>query len=665
MNNRIFFRKTTDFNTKIYYGICCFIFILSICSYVYLVYRNKLHEVGESRHYVTSTITLLNKGSISFNRNDIAYAESVFGNFSVKNFPRHYNYNGSNVIHRIATQEAADKNFVGRSFYWGTYSFLCIPVYWLCRTFHLFQDNMFVAFKITNIIMLLIPLLAVVFLLKGDKVLKFNMLLVTAVTPAAQYLGWASAEICIYMFVMLHLIFLHNNQYCRSALSLAFAATLNYCLFPLGLYLLYHFLKYNKNGYRDETTGAISLKKDFIKKSVVAGCCFLPVVHAAVSTYLQFHSIATMSEMSDTKGLFARFIAYLFDLNFGIIVYHHLIFCAFLVFMLFWRFKRNWDYFLLGAAFFFTVMLYSIMSHINCGMEGIARYSAWSSPIMLFPIVKQLSEKKYVTASFILCGVYFFINLGILFFPLTSSYVYWSKIASFVFQHCPAIYKPLYSTFISRTLHTDSGYLYEKPVAYYSNNSAVILCSKNHLAEFWNFYFVPDKSNYDEIERQRIKYLASDREFYYLYAKGNIFPKLEKLKDNTVFFNRENPAFMFARGFSAIENWGIWSEEKYAEMYVARPENAELFHSVKLTLCPFLPPKGKQEVEIRLNGQLAGKAVFTSPQNQTVELLIPKDAQNILKFSFIVSNPVSPAELGTSNDIRKLGFGLISLEYEK
>ena len=43
---------------------------------------------------------------------------------------------------------------------------------------------------------------------------------------------------------------------------------------------------------------------------------------------------------------------------------------------------------------------------------------------------------------------------------------------------------------------------------------------------------------------------------------------------------------------------------------------------------------------------------------------MPEDAQNILKFSFAVSAPVSPAEFGASGDVRKLGFGLISLEYQ-
>ena len=185
MDNKISFRKTADLHAKMYYVLCSLIFILSVCSYVYLVGKNKLHEVGESRHYVTSTLTLLNKGSISFDRNDIAYAESIFGKFSIKNFQK-YNYSDNNAICRFATKEAESDDFVGRSYYWGTYSFLCIPVFWLCRTFHLFQDNMFIAFKITNIIMLLIPLLAVVFLLKGDKTLKFNMLLATAAAPAAQ-----------------------------------------------------------------------------------------------------------------------------------------------------------------------------------------------------------------------------------------------------------------------------------------------------------------------------------------------------------------------------------------------------------------------------------------------------------------------------------------------
>ena len=456
-------------------------------------------EDGESRHYIVSTLTLLKGGRISATKRDFQEAERIFGKFRRQNFVP-YAYSAKTFLHRAATRMAGKKDFIGRSYYWGTYSALCIPAYVLCRALHIFDANPYNIFKLANILMLLTPLVAAAFVLKGSRRFKYMTLAAFMFPAAAQYINWASAECCIYMFVALTLIFLHNRQYYRSSLCLALAATLNYCLFPLALVVFFWFLRDNREGFSFKP---LRLRKDFAKKLLLFGCCFLPVFHAVFSTYLQYGTVAVMSDMGTSHYLWERFFTYLFDLNMGMIVYQPLFFILFLLSLPLILKRRDWELLALWLSLFGMVFCYSFMSHINCGMEGISRYGAWSVPVAVFAVVCVCERHVKSRVADFLIGSAALINALLLAIPIYHNHTTMNSLACFVMDRCPSLYNPLDVIFTDRV----SQKMPHGPVYYQRKHCGKVLCRRADLADFWEWFAPQDRGTFEQVERQRKRFL--------------------------------------------------------------------------------------------------------------------------------------------------------------
>lgn len=622
------------------------------------------HEIGESRHYVTSTITLLNKGSISFTKEDLKHAENIFGKFVKWNFPP-YQYKGKTIFHHLATKGAKEKNFIGRSFYWGTYSALCIPVYWICKTFHLFESNMFLAFQVTNIIMLLIPLFLIAFYLRAPVPVKYALLLTLSVAPVSQYVSWASAECCLYMFVVMTIIFLHNREYCKSALCLCFAATLNYTIIPLGLILIIDFFHANRDQWNFSLKPLkVSITKKLIKKIFLLILCFLPLLHCMISTYLQYSSIATMSDMKDFIGVPVRFWAYFFDLNFGIMTYFNILFIMFIFLFFIVLYKKDWSRLLFAFSFILTVLLFSLMQHINCGMEGIARYTAWSSPLMVFFIIS--SSFQYISKKILLWGLFFFFYLiNYIFFwnHLTffkgNTDVYFSNIADYILTHYPRFYNPLYSTFICRGQHVGGGYRdLNKPLfyAYPTLFPTKILLNEKGLPLLEKDYYVPN----EELSFSNIKEKIKGKKYTYI----NCTPKSVIKKPYLIRLGKITPRDpniqkYLLEGFYGNEKKHIWSSSEAVIAFRLPPEKKKQDLSVILCGWTFLK---NTEIGIRCN-KTSFKTI-ASGKSQYLRITIPSsDIRNDYIYLFLsVKNATSPQSLGQSSDSRNLGFALQSFE---
>lgn len=70
--------------------------------------------------------------------------------------------------------------------------------------------------------------------------------------------------------------------------------------------------------------------------------------------------------------------------------------------------------------------------------------------------------------------------------------------------------------------------------------------------------------------------------------------------------------------------------------------------------------RAHQKVDIFINEVLIKKVTFSNDEDQLIELDIPKVTadQNLLTLRFEIEHPVSPYELGISEDRRKLGIGV-------
>jgi hypothetical protein len=121
-------------------------------------------------------------------------------------------------------------------------------------------------------------------------------------------------------------------------------------------------------------------------------------------------------------------------------------------------------------------------------------------------------------------------------------------------------------------------------------------------------------------------------------------------------------------GWSSPEPWGTWSDGNTALVLLAlscTPKNdLELLIDGHAFLAGKHP---SQEVDILVNGHHVAILKYDLQSNSGVSvIMIPKalalEKNGQLMIEFNIKNPISPAELGLSNDSRKVGLGIVSLE---
>ena len=123
--------------------------------------------------------------------------------------------------------------------------------------------------------------------------------------------------------------------------------------------------------------------------------------------------------------------------------------------------------------------------------------------------------------------------------------------------------------------------------------------------------------------------------------------------------NYQNDAPFLFDGWSTPESWGTWSMGSSAMMQLPLPKAAAT--KLDLKIRAFLgKERAHQKVDIFINEVLIKKVTFSNDEDQLIELDIPKVTadQNLLTLRFEIEHPVSPYELGISEDRRKLGIGV-------
>lgn len=123
--------------------------------------------------------------------------------------------------------------------------------------------------------------------------------------------------------------------------------------------------------------------------------------------------------------------------------------------------------------------------------------------------------------------------------------------------------------------------------------------------------------------------------------------------------NHQNDAPFLFGGWSTQESWGTWSMGSSAVMKLPLPKAAAT--KLDLNIRGFLgKEQAHQKVDIFINDVFIKKVTFANDEHQLIELDISKLAtnQNLLTLRFEIEHPVSPYELGISEDKRKLGIGV-------
>jgi hypothetical protein len=123
----------------------------------------------------------------------------------------------------------------------------------------------------------------------------------------------------------------------------------------------------------------------------------------------------------------------------------------------------------------------------------------------------------------------------------------------------------------------------------------------------------------------------------------------------------------FGMGWSHPESWGTWTVDERAE--VRLEVTGPIFQDLELVVTgkAFLGRRSmKQDVDVLVNDRLLGTWQFDSrdPVNRSVRVptSMVSDNGNRFKLTFLVRRPMSPSRYGSSDDGRRLGLGVISLQ---
>ena len=429
--------------------------------------------IGEWDDYTYPVVTLLTGHKISVVESDLPLIKDFFPEWSSEI--------DAIGINQLSGQHTRNGGML--PWYFPTYAIVCIPMICLLKWLGIPTTY---AFCYTNLFSVIAALLVVYKYLKTKDIRKILLIVLLSINPIVFYYCWPSGETVIYAFLTIALVCWYNKWYKRAAIFISLAGTLNTTIMSVGIIMILEYLlRLRWSGDRD-----LNLLQ-FVKKNAlnIIGYGFCYIIGLIPMVYFYYHTgyiNLTASHASFLTGTgettFQRFMAYLFDLNFGFLPYYPIILVLGIVLLVVSAAKKYWRYIEWFVAFVINVLLYSVMVHINSGMSGIARYNVWGGVILIFSVClfgMDLVKKTIVKQAVYMGGCVNIIILLLIIYcygPMGASkvpYIYWTPVAEWVLDTYPALYNPLHSTFASRTLHCDGGYNPDTPIVYSAEDGYV------------------------------------------------------------------------------------------------------------------------------------------------------------------------------------------------
>ncbi len=457
-------------------GKICTIFVIFYIvefSIIMININQVVHPFGEWDDYSLPAVSIIHEGNIGISVADVEKFKELFHEFG-------------EYVDGYSLSGFCTKSGEQMTWYFPTYSIVSIPMLLICA--HRGESAEY-AFVYTNIILLAVALIVAFTCLKAKLSKRVLLVAVLSLNPIVFYLGWVSGEVFIYSFLVMGLTFWYNKQYKRAAFFTSVAGMLNPTIMSVGIIMIaeffYEILKAEKENQNQK---ASIWKKLFDKKVEIIkfGMCFIVgVIPFIYNFYNTGYINLTAAYEGFTKGeesTFQRFMAYLFDLNFGILVYYLPLMLVAVILLFASIVGKKWRYLVWLLTFLVNVYLYSIMVHINSGMSGIARYNVWGAVILIYAVVcffEEIEKKKQaVLATWVSLSIGIIITTVIvaMYGPHYAEKTRdrdFTPIAEFVMDKCPALYNPLHSTFNSRVNHIDGGYVIETPLIYENENGEV------------------------------------------------------------------------------------------------------------------------------------------------------------------------------------------------
>jgi hypothetical protein len=626
--------------------------------------------VGESDDYIISTVAFVNHPlSQKILPSDI----ETIGRW----FPAHYEDSKSN--YEAALEHGAISHFKSPDgnvypWYMATYSVSVVPVLALLKLLGLPLSQ---TYYLANILWYVAALLVVYFKLRLPRKNVFLALLLLAASPSIVYYQWNSAELFICALMIMSLVFFVNDRHSWAALLCALASTLNITICGFAFSIIGDcFAKMVAE--REKSDTALLFARRNIRQTLILGACCLPalitpVFNMAVAGVLNLQN-TLVSDVSLTYMWGGRFLAYLFDLNFGFLPNYPILLPLFFASVILSLARHSRKGITLAIGFFAVLSLYSCAWHINSGMQIIARYSTWLSPFLVFSAVTQLQlggAKKLIAAAksalLVLSAAITFAVFIFVFRNNAGNYLHFSPIAKIVLETAPALYNPYPFTFVNRTRHVDGGYWFTGEPTVYADDGGFVkkILIPEGTSGMLAGKLYGDATEIGIINAKLDGIRARDKRFAYVNVSGSEvfynpgyperFDPLERSDLNTHYGYK---------GLYYWENTFHWAQPE-AEIVLPAERIQEAGLELSFYPAPYLLAFTETErpaTTIYVNGKIAAKQILAEGEVSTVFIPpqdLPQPEYGFYNIRLVTNAVFNPKERGMSGtDSRNLAVGI-------
>jgi hypothetical protein len=425
---------------------------------------------GESDDFKIATISVVNHLSTTISNEDIVQFN--------KEFPEE---NGS--------IEKGSPSFNGTriSWYFPTYSIACLPLKVLLSPLNI---PLYFAFLFTNLLCYAGMLVFAFFRLNDvSKAKRMAVVLLLAFSPAMEYINALTYEAFLFSAIACSAVQLYKKNFKSAALLGSIAASANIALSGFVFFII---IAYFHSIFKSEKiSGWLKTAFTNMKNILLLGLCCLPVLFQLLYFKILIGKYSPQQDgFSEFSGILPRFWAYLSDYNFSFFAYYPLLIMLFFLCLAISVLKKEYDKTFFGCGILLSLLIYSVMFHINCGQESMHRYNTHLLgallvfSLLIIPSLLPGSLKKFVMYG---CIVSFVLANGVYLLNTDFSYTKFFPIPKLILNNMPQAYNPYPYTFISRTQHIDGGYmdLSAEPYFYSDDNHFIrkILVNKNSASQ--------------------------------------------------------------------------------------------------------------------------------------------------------------------------------------
>lgn len=638
--------------------LCKMCLIALLITYLVLAMLSPEHATGEVASFELPMISLTDR--LSFQATESDYREAV------SLFPAHVP--ALEGQYAIFPTDAEGNRY---PWYFGVYAPLCALVFNLLVAVRL---NPIHTFDITNALALALSLWVVYKFFNVGKKRKLLILLFLGLSPVIPYIQWESYEVVMFSFVAVAATFWLSGKRKLSAFFLSIAGTMNCTVMAFGIMMIadyfWEIYLLSEKSLKVFVFTCINRWKDILSYAV----CFIPCLIPMAISYVCLGNLYPTISMGYRPGqspMWTRFLAYIFDLNFGLFPYIPIVLALFAVIGIKGIKAGQHTLFFTFLGVIATIAAYSVQFHINSGATGIARYNSWLLPVIVLTTVFYIDRifvsdtvrkvAKWLTVFSMAWCVFV---VGLVYFSVYGGwYVAWNPLAETVLTYAPQLYNPLPSTFISRTTHVDGGYYTSEPVIYSSRDGYVrkALLSSEMLDEAIQRLWAPADSS--RVLEREIQKISSPGKFYYLnFPVGTHIKEVNPYELNTLaaFDGTEQDAHRYiVDGISYTETDFAWTDGKEATLCARISEdiNDDLMLQINLRGI-FQAP---QKLEVMCGDTVLFEQIVEDALEPIIIFIPEKFVQDrLLELSLRFPYAVSPEELGAGSDTRELAFAIAS-----